>query len=135
MSRFRFRVWDKGKKEYCDRNFFMTPNGELGFLIKDSSPHWRIFQNTDWCIIEQCTGLKDKNGTLIYEGDVIKTVFPDGSISLRKIVYFDEETRFFLSPYPTKEYPIYWECKKETVCFFEIIGNIHEMEKENEDDK
>ena len=107
-DRFKYRVWDIRHKEY-----FTDPNptpplnsdGTLGFTYNKSD-----FQK--YYIIEQCTGLKDKNGNLIYEGDIVA----DGYVK-RKVVWGGW----------------YWNAKATCDCpldnittrFVEIIGNIH----------
>ena len=67
-NRFRFRVWMHDHKEYLPDNaiddYKLDNKGRLWYC--GMTPH--IVNN---CIIEQCTGVKDKNGTLVFEGDVI----------------------------------------------------------------
>lgn len=77
-DRFKFRVWENSTKQYLNEEKFLSPSGELGFFVRSMGcPHHRLFNNQEIFTIEQCTGLKDKNGKLIYEGDVITTADDD----------------------------------------------------------
>lgn len=120
-NRFKFRVWDDKYKDYLPLSDCKL-DARRGKLVKQS-----LFQENRY-IIEPCTGLADKNGKLIYEGDVVSF---DG---VRLFVEWSEKSCRWVLRYADKKHHLYWETMSmcppaEDYCpnEYRIIGNIHEM--------
>lgn len=91
MREIKFRVWDKdSKKIYYQDDFILTFDkvGEDVYLSKNNevTPLYRYE-------LMQYTGLKDKNGKEIYEGDILdygesgkyKVVFSKSTFKIQKV--------------------------------------------------
>ncbi len=119
MREIKFRVWDKYRKRFCEWReacaLVETENSETQMRIgiielnnNDESSY----------IFSQYTGLKDKNGKEIYEGDLVK----DGYNHKYEVFYINGE---FALVYP--ENGTYFQRAYSYANeFCEIIGNIYE---------
>lgn len=118
-DRFKFRVWDNNEKCWVDC-VSIHKSGCISF-------------GSDWIdipehiIIEQCTGLKDKNGNLIYESDLIKTKDNVGIEHILQCYWDADYLAFNFKVINENDFVIGSETDFSAG---EVIGNIHSTKKD-----
>ena len=127
MRPFKFRAWDVEEKCWIPQEQLAIDAFGEGILTYEGSQD-RWCNETIPYILMQFTGRLDKNGTEIYEGDVVEYgwLIEHGSHETDNsgtgVVQFDEQAlEYNIKPLDDREYPslgIVSDCK--------VIGNIHE---------
>lgn len=122
MREIKFRAWDSVQE-------VMLPVENIDFrndLITLNEDDNSLTDTFEMITLMQYTGMKDKNGKEIYEGDIV------GSLHMRaEVIFEDGSFRFKWLDKITKRVRKYNEPMfKNTNIVFEVIGNIYENKKE-----
>lgn len=129
MNNLKFRAWDKTAKK-------MSKVTAIDFSTKPFRVFYKAYGNENYynqdAILMQSTGLKDKNGKEIFEGDIVQ--YLDGEYSFVGVV---ENSAFGI--YAKNKYDNYSfedfadENTKEAEVV--VIGNIYENKELLENDR
>lgn len=130
MSRVKYKIWDKQENKWyvpiyeahkgrCE-DLFLCPCGELNRRVynghETNIEHESLFPDRYEVVL--FTGLKDKNGKEIYEGDKVLV----GQYLSEAIVIFERGS--FYTPFNDSNYRLGgWPTEA-----VEVIGNIYEEE-------
>ena len=119
-----YRIIDKDGINYDELDYY-----EPSFISY-------VIDKTTIC---QCTGLKDKNGNLIWENDVVKCVDVNAETEFFAVVEFGNPNGFYSWGYQLKH--IYgdepnldillWIDMEKSGAFCDVIGNIFDEGSEN----
>ena len=104
MRQIKFRAWNHVTKKYFTPSELRCENGEFVYTTACDGKF----------ALEQFTGLKDKNGEEIYEGDLM--THPE----------FGEDDVLLVQIIDGCTYASGWDCVRTWLDQGEVIGNIHE---------
>nr|WP_315046246.1 YopX family protein [uncultured Leptotrichia sp.] len=136
MREIKFRAWLKEDKRMVNVETMDFTDKSIQYLKKSEINNAYILRRESFVDVElmQYTGVKDKNGKEIYEGDIIKYKFPyDRRLNhISPVKFLETETSFGIKDRYGIEIPLY---KITTNNFFEVIGNIYENKNLLEENK
>ena len=120
MNEIKFRAWDNENKEMLKVQELDFEDTLYGGRLAIRTDQYNDYFDLEDMILMQYTGLKDKNGKEIYEGDIIRaTKRTDLELNYHNFKVFMHNGCYMFGNYNAHEF-------FDKFNFKEVIGNIYE---------
>ena len=132
MREIKFRAWDKDNKEMFNP-VISFGDGVYKLVVIDIEKERSYLAKIDNAEIMQYTGVKDKNGKEIFEGDIVAFEDSDGGYEYPDVVVntgiveYGEFGFYFTDRVAAEMYDFY--IKDGRCDDVEVIGNIYENQE------
>ena len=121
MREIKLRAWDNRLNKYIDMFLGFTINDGVLEYLED------VLNVKKQVIIEQYTGLKDKNGVAIYENDVVQVRSHLYKDHIGAIIWSQGTVSFCISDNTNKfNIPRPLGIQMDGFLSYEVIGNVHQ---------
>lgn len=123
-NRFKFRVWDK----LAERMIYPHNDNQQHFII-DLNGRFHNLQNGsggDDYVIQQYTGLNDKNGNPIFEGDIVQYNQNSSYDNMDFIAKWSDDKLGFIFQSNSGEQLVNQTPHLNRFKHLEVVGNIFE---------
>jgi uncharacterized phage protein (TIGR01671 family) len=124
-NQLKFRAWSYTHSKFYTR--VLVGNTETddpcSSVWNDEQKQWVEFDKA--CgVIQQFTGLKDKNGKEVYEGDLVRFGYTENKVFFGEVKWLEDRASFGVvsgKSFQTMEYLMGY------MSLLEVVGNIYEL--------
>lgn len=133
MREIKFRAWNKTEKQMCNSQYLhIQLDGELELMHYERENGYS--DNVSYkFILMQYTGLKDKNGKEIYEGDLLKfteidedSAFGREDTDVVEVKWIDDIAQYRAVFKSGRRTELHFVIQPPIIIYCEVIGNIYE---------
>lgn len=112
----KFRAWDKETK---------TMNG-MAEIYRNRNQEIELHPRDENIILMQSTGLKDKNGKEIFDGDVLEIEDEGEVLGNAKLTWDNEQAVFMIEAISVDDIAPFHEIISDETYSYRVVGNVYE---------
>lgn len=133
QDRYLFKAKRIKDGQWVEGAFYIEPYTDCCYIIQWNSTGlgFNEFIEVDGETICQCTGLKDKNGNLIWENDIVKHYNDDAhpeSYCTGTVLWDENYAEFYRT---SNEYGLS-KLRISSDCIYEVVGNVFDNQELSE---